>query len=344
MGTDCLFSFTPDAGSGLEAVWGASMPQTGFEELKATDLILQVGSFNESQIAAIKVKEAAKQGAKLVVLGSENDLTADQAALDVNPENSVSFLKQVLAAVINGDQAKGEKIEGFAEVKQALASVVPGDEARAVAELYGKAKNAVIIVDGSMVSPEAVTILADLALVTGKCGRPRNGLIVVTPGGNLAGLRKAGIGTENSIQDQLTTGKLKGLFVFGEDPVGAGLLSAADLEKLELLVVVSPWMTETAGAASVVLPGATPLESCGTYISCDGKERSFSRIQKPLGGFDNLQVISALTNALGVNHSADCKVDATGNVQLMLPEDGKLFKTVAVVDAALRRFNEKIGV
>src|SRR5690606_18616610 len=115
---------------------------------KATDLILQVGSFNESQIAAIKVKEAAKQGAKLVVLGSENDLTADQAALDVNPENSVSFLKQVLAAVINGDQAKGEKIEGFAEVKQALASVVPGDEARAVAELYGKAKNAVIIVDG----------------------------------------------------------------------------------------------------------------------------------------------------------------------------------------------------
>lgn len=344
LGTDCLFSFTPDAGSGLEAVWGASMPQTGFEELKATDLILQVGSFNESQIAAIKVKEAAKQGAKLVVLGSENDLTADQAALDVNPENSVSFLKQVLAAVINGDQAKGEKIEGFAEVKQALASVVPGDEARAVAELYGKAKNAVIIVDGSMVSPEAVTILADLALVTGKCGRPRNGLIVVTPGGNLAGLRKAGIGTENSIQDQLTTGKLKGLFVFGEDPVGAGLLSAADLEKLELLVVVSPWMTETAGAASVVLPGATPLESCGTYISCDGKERSFSRIQKPLGGFDNLQVISALTNALGVNHSADCKVDATGNVQLMLPEDGILFKTVAVVDAALRRFNEKIGV
>ena len=54
----------------------------------------------------------------------------------------------------------------------------------------------------------------------------RNGLIVVTPGGNLAGLRKAGIGTENSIQDQLTTGKLKGLFVFGEDPVGCLLYTS----------------------------------------------------------------------------------------------------------------------
>ncbi|MDR9757809.1 MAG: molybdopterin-dependent oxidoreductase [Thermoanaerobacterales bacterium] len=213
-----------------------------------------------------------------------------------------------------------------------------------MAELYGKAKNAVIIVDGSMVSPEAVTILADLALVTGKCGRPRNGLIVVTAGGNLAGLRKAGIGNEKGIQDQIASGKLKGLFVFGEDPVGAGLISAADLAKLELLVVVSPWMTETARAAGVVLPGATPLESCGTYISCDGKERSFARIQEPLSGFDNLQVISALINALGANYSVDCKGEAPAKLQLVLPKDTELFKTAAVVDPALRRFNEKLAM
>lgn len=342
LGTGCLFSFTPDAGSGLEAVWGTSMPQTGFEELKATDLILQVGSFNESQIAAVKVREAVKHGAELVVLGSENELTADLAALDVEPENSTSFLKQLLAALITMDLAcAGEKLDGYDEIKQALASVTVGENAKRVAELYGKAKNAVIIVDGSTVSEEAVTILADLALITGKCGRPRNGLIVVTPGGNLAGLRKAGIGTANGIQDQIASGKLKGLFVFGEDPVGAGLLSAAALEKLELLVVVSPWMTETAGAASVVLPGATPLESSGTYISCDGQERSLSRVKEPLSGFDNLQLISALTNALGANHSADCKVEAPAKLQLVLPEDTELFKTAAVVDPALRRFNEK---
>ncbi|MDR9757810.1 MAG: hypothetical protein RJR35_14045 [Thermoanaerobacterales bacterium] len=63
------------------------------------------------------MKEAAKQGAKLVVLGSENDLTADQAAL-INPENSVSFLKQVLAAVINGDQAKGEKLKALLKLNK----------------------------------------------------------------------------------------------------------------------------------------------------------------------------------------------------------------------------------
>lgn len=347
LGTGSLFSFTPDASSGLEAVWGDYIPQTGFEELKATDLILQVGSLNESHIAAVKVRGAVKQGAELLVLGAENSLTADQAALEVNPENCTSFLKQVLAAVIKMNLAcAGEKVAGYDEIKQALSSVTLGEGAEKVAEVYGKAKNAVIIVDGSMVSAEAVTILADLALVTGKCGRPRNGLIVVTPGGNLAGLRKAGIGTANGIHDQLAAGKLKGLFVFGEDPVGAGLLSAADLAKLELLVVVSPWMTETAKAASVVLPGATPLETCGTYISCDGKERSLARIQEPLSGFDNLQVISALTGAVGVNYSVDCKdkEGAPSQVQLVLPEEGKLFKKVAVIDPALRIFQKRLAV
>ncbi|MFY9431645.1 MAG: FAD-dependent oxidoreductase [Thermacetogeniaceae bacterium] len=345
LGTGCLFSFTPDASSGLEAVFGDSMPQTCFEELKATDLILQVGSFEESQIAAVKVREAVKGGAELIVLSSENELTADLAPLEVNPENSIFFLKQVLAAVINMDLAcAGEKIDGYDVIKHVLASVTAGEDAKKVAELYGKAKNAVIIVDGSTVSPEAVTILADLALVTGKCGRPRNGLIVVTPGGNLAGLRKAGIGNAKDIQGQIANGKLKGLFVFGEDPVGAGLLSAADLEKLEMLVVVSPWMSETAKAASVVLPGATPFETCGTYISCDGKEKLFSRVQEPLSGFDNLQVISTLTNALGANHFVECKVDAPAKVQLVLPEDTELFKTAAVVEPALRRFNEKLAM
>ena len=89
-----------------------------------------------------------------------------------------------------------------------------------MAELYGKAKNAVIIVDGSTVSPEAVTILADLH-GNRQVWTTRNGLIVVTPGGNLAGLRKAGIGNAKDIQGQIANGKLKGLFVFGEDPVGA---------------------------------------------------------------------------------------------------------------------------
>ena len=94
----------------------------------------------------------------------------------MNPENCTSFLKQVLAAVIKMNSGlRWEKVAGYDEIKQALSSVTLGEGAEKVAEVYGKAKNAVIIVDGSMVSAEAVTILADLALVTGKCGRPGMG-------------------------------------------------------------------------------------------------------------------------------------------------------------------------
>lgn len=346
LGTDSLSSFTPDANRGQDAVFGGCAPQTGLEELDAADLVFQVGSLNDSHVAAVKVREAVSKGASLVALGCGNSLTDDLTLLNVEPENSTSFLKQVLAAVIKMDLASaGENVDGFAEIKKALDSVTPSEDAKAAAELYGKAKNAVIIVDGYTVSPEAVTILADLALVTGKSERPRNGLIVVTPGGNLSGLRKVGITAENScISDQINRGKIKGMFVFGEDPVGAGLLSPEDLNNLELLVVVSPWMTETARAASVVLPGAAPLETCGTYISCDGKSRSFSSIQEPLTGFNNIQVISALVEALGVNLCGDCQVEtAPGKAQLVLPEDTDIFKTAAVVDPALRLFNEKLA-
>jgi len=346
LGTDCLFSFTPDAARGQEAVYGGLIPQTGFEELAAADLVFQVGSLNDSQVAAVKVREAVKKGARLVALASANSLTDDLAALNLNPANSTSFLRQMLAALLRKDLARaGEKVDGFAEVKQALAPLIPDEEAACAAELYAKAKSAVIIVDGGTVSPQAVALLADLALLAGKSGRPRNGLIVVTPGANLSGLRQAGIGTGNSsIADQINSGKIKGMFVFGEDPVGAGLLSIADLNKLELLVAVSPWINETAGAADVVLPGATPLESGGTYIGCDGKSRSFSRVQAPPAGFDNLQVISALAEALGVCLCAERRVEAApGKARLALPEDTAIFRTAAVTDPALRLFNEKLA-
>jgi formate dehydrogenase major subunit len=168
---------------------------------------------------------------------------------------------------------------------------------------------------------------------------------VVTPGGNLSGLRQAGIGTGNSsIADQINSGRIKGVFVFGEDPVGAGLLSIAALNKLELLVAVSPWINETARAADVVLPGGTPLESSGTYIGCDGKCRSFSGVQEPPAGLDNLQVISALAEALGVPIRGERRVEAaSAKARLALPEDTAIFRTAAVTDPALCLFNERLA-
>lgn len=67
------------------------------------------------------------------------------------------------------------------------------------------------------------------------------------------------------------------------------------------------------------------------------------RIQELLASFNNMQMISAFTNSLGVNHCMECEVDAPGKARLVLPEDAELFRTAVIVDLALQKFNGRIG-
>ena len=75
-------------------------------------------------------------------------------------------------------------------------------------------------------------------------------------------------------------GKIKGLFIFGEDPVRTDadthhIIRA--LESLEFLVVDDLFLTETAKYADVVLPGRSYAEKEGTFTNT---ERRVQRVRK----------------------------------------------------------------
>ncbi|SFB10449.1 formate dehydrogenase major subunit [Acetitomaculum ruminis DSM 5522] len=75
-------------------------------------------------------------------------------------------------------------------------------------------------------------------------------------------------------------GKIKGLFIFGEDPVVTDpdtnhVIKA--LESLEFLVVDDLFMTETAKYADVILPGVSYAEKEGTFSNT---ERRVQRVRK----------------------------------------------------------------
>lgn len=363
LGTDKIATFSRNAARGLNDMLGEGISTNSAAELMGTDLIFAVGSFNESQMAAIKIRQAVKEGVKLIVVSPEDTLVDDVAVLKVNPEdNSTGFLKEILAAVIKNNVVAGAfvetRVEGFAELQASLEGIEPGAEAIEIAKQYAQAKTAMIVVDGNLVKVPGVQLLADLALITGKIGAARNGLVVVTPGSNAAGIQYAGVDLcQMQLKPQLEKGSIKGAFIFGEDPVGSGSIKAEELKDLELLVVSTQFMTPTAELSDVVLPGANPLEVSGTYIRGDGKINQLQQIHKPAAGLDNLEIINRLADAFKTKLSAvavpegdhlgayvkHAETFATegGKAKLVVPDGGVLFEPAPIQDPATRIFAEK---
>lgn len=354
--TPNLGSFTPFSAQGMAQVMGGIIPASSFAELTSTGLILLVGSLNSSQVAAVKIRAAVKEGARLIIISPEETLVDDIAYIIIRPGEDDDCISGILAAVIKDSLTAEDflagSVSGYEELKEMLTSKEPGDQARKVAAAYALAKKAMVVIDGNEVSPEGVELLTDLALITGHIGSPRNGIIVVTPGSNHLGLWNLGItGSANEIKTGLENGDLKGLFLFGEDPVGAGIITAAELNQLELLVVSTPYMTPTAELAHVILPSSTPVETSGTYISADRTVKTLNRILKSQFGLENQDIINSLATSMKVTLTAEVGEAITHSKQeldfgqyrplLTLPSGGRVFEKQLDPNPARLKFYEK---
>ena len=354
LGTEHLGSFTRYSARGLAEVMGGKIPVSSWEELNSTNLILAVGSFNQSPVAAVKIRQAVQAGAKLITISPEDTLFNNLAEVKINPKNNTAILKEILAAAVNqGLTAKNaEQLSGYADLKTELKAANSGAEALNIAKQLASAPKAMIIVDGHEVTQDAVQLLGNLILIIGKIGSPRSGIIVVTPGANHLGLWNLGI-TDCGCQQKeaLQQDELKGLFILGEDPVGAGSLTAEDLQ-VELLVVATPFMTATAELADVIFPASTPVEVDGTYVSTDGKIKKLAKIINPLSGLNNEEIIFNLARTMQVNLAAYRKgmvqiaVDHNelnlSQIKLSLPASSSsdYFNPVLEQNPALAKFNQ----
>ena len=84
------------------------------------------------------------------------------------------------------------------------------------------------------------------------------------------------------MMDAAVEGKVKGMYIMGEDPVltdpNAHHIRKA-MEALDFLVVQELFMSETAKLADVVLPGASFAEKDGTFTNA---ERRVQRVRKAI--------------------------------------------------------------
>lgn len=86
--------------------------------------------------------------------------------------------------------------------------------------------------------------------------------------------------------DNAITGKLKAMFIMGEDPVvtdGDAHHVRKALQHLDFLVVQNIFLTETAKLADVVLPGASFAEKDGTFTNTERRVQRVRKAIEPIG-------------------------------------------------------------
>ena len=188
---------------------------------------------------------------------------------------------------------------------------------RAAARMYATAKAAPIMyclgVTEHSTGTEGVMSLSNLAMICGKLGKPGCGVNPIRGQNNVQGACDMGAmptdftgyqkvanpdviakfeaawGTKlnpnvglkaTECFPAMIEGKIRGLFIFGEDPVRTDpdthhVIRA--LESLDFLVVDDLFMTETAKYADVILPGRSYAEKEGTFSNT---ERRVQRVRK----------------------------------------------------------------
>ena len=264
--------------SGLKAVTGLDASPNTIDELLSTNLILRVGFNDEdSRVIALKMKQAEEAGAKVINLCSG--------------ENSVGFLKEIAKAII--DSGKAKKVAGYDEFAASVASVKVSDEAKAIADQYLAAKKAMIVYQQNFLTVAGATLVADIAMLSGHIGTPRDGILQVKAKNNSQGLIDMGI----------TAGKealegVKALVVFGEN-------ADIDTEALEFLAVCDTHMTELGAKADVVIPGTGFASVDGTFTNT---ERRMQLVEAAIDEdilFSNWEVAAEIAHVFEVDFEWD---------------------------------------
>ena len=312
--TDNITSFNRNYG-GIEDVLGYDASTSTFNELKLAEYIILVGSdvMKNHTIAAIKIKEAVKNGSKLVVINDFDSQVDDWATKKLCPENDVRVLKEILKAIMDLGFAP-KNANGFEELKESLKDVEPGADAKEIANAYTNSKKAMLVFDQNYVSSDAAKLIANIAVVAGQIGKPRRGIIQLKPKNNSQGLADMGINIRSKyLVEAIENKALKGLMVFGEDITGV------KLDKLDFLVVQDLYLTPTAELADVVLPAVSYAESTGTFTSSERRIQRVNAAIPALSGYQNWEVVNEMMFMLG-------KTDNYNNVDELTEELSKSIK------------------
>jgi formate dehydrogenase alpha subunit len=217
---------------------------------------------------------------------------------------------------------------------------VAAEDIQTAARIFGGTPRAAIIYGGGVTRSthgiETVKALANLALLTSNVERKGTGLYAMQARNNAQGACDMGAVPEFlpgycSVEDEQSrlrfeaewgtplpssagltaaqmiagaaTGRIRGMFIVGENPV-AGLPDPASvvrgLTALDFLLVQDIFLTETAALASVVFPAASFAAKDGTFTNFEGRVQAVRKALPPMGDSRaDWEIILDLADAMG---------------------------------------------
>ena len=231
-------------------------------------------------------------------------------------------------------------VEPYTPERVAEICNVRPDDIVSAARMYAAAPNAAILyclgVTEHSTGTAGVMALSNIAMACGKIGRPGCGVNPIRGQNNVQGACDMGAspmdmtGYQKVVNPEVRAkfakawgrdlpaetglmatqsfpamieGRIKGAYIFGEDPVRTDpdthhVIRA--LESLDFLVVEELFLTETAKYADVVLPGRSYAEKEGTFTNTERRvQRVRKAVEGPAGPRLDTDVFCELMNRMG---------------------------------------------
>jgi formate dehydrogenase major subunit len=270
------------------------------------------------------------------------DVSMLNAIMNVIVEEGL-YDRQYIEAYTENWEAEKAHLADFTPEKMEPICGIPADELRAVAREFAGAKAGMIFwgmgISQHIHGTDNSRCLISLALMTGQVGRPGTGLHPLRGQNNVQGASDAGLIpmflpdyqpvtddgvrgafseiwgsgdfsnekglTVTEILDAVHDGKVKSMYVLGENPA----MSDPDLNHarealamLEHLVVQDIFLTETANYADVILPAAAFYEKSGTVTNTNRQVQIGRPAVAPPGeAREDWAITVDLANRLGLN-------------------------------------------
>lgn len=352
---------------GMQWAYGTGAATNSIDEMYKTGCILIIGANPSSAhpVTGARIRAVVESGTPLIIIDPLKIEIARLAKhhLQINPGSNVAVLNlfayYLLVEGLLDEEFIAGRTEEWEDFRRYLNALdieemericgVDRQQVRAAAIEYGSAPSAMefhgLGVTEHWQATKAITLISNIAMMTGNIGREGAGVNPLRGQNNVQGAADMGIqphqgagylpvtdpasialynayyGVEHPtvpgyrIPEMFVAaarGDLKALWIMGEDILQTDPNTChvkSSLQGLDLLVVQELFMTETARIADVIFPASSFLEKEGTFTNGERRIQKVQKAVEPLEGTKpDGQIVVDMMNRMGYpqkGYSAD---------------------------------------